>query len=334
MAERIPPGFSIPLGFYDGPEVRSIPRRIRAQAVGVFALAGNYCATRLSDGYVDAETLSELGCGPAVKAALMNTLGKGGVPDPLWIEAPANGVQFAKWSKWQRTAGEVTAYRESEAERKRAARAAQKQKRIANASGMHSESTSNALPMQPDQTPNAFDDKSTRPAETQKRPADVRRTSGQSETETETESVSTYVGHSQSRNVDDPAAQERGHEAGRSAPVDPSASRLVATLVPATIPAAVKTSLRLAASQLMVGDQLPADVVAESLRRWSAKPDAGPGLLPYIASEIVRENAGLAANGGRPPGPPNKLRSIAELAARERAAEDDRNATARKELLP
>ncbi len=333
MAERIPPGFNIPLGFYDGPEVRSIPRRIRAQAVGVFALAGNYSATRLSDGYVDAETLAEFGCGPAIRAALMNTLGKGGAPDPLWIEAPANGIQFAKWSKWQRTAGEVTAYRESEAERKRVARAAKKQKRIPNALGMHSESTSNALPMQSNQTQNAFDDKPARPVGTQKCPADVRRTSGQSETETETESLSTYVDHASSRNVD-PAAEERGRDAGRSAPVDPSASRLVATLVPANIPAAVKTSLRLGASQLMVGDQLSADVVAESLRRWTAKPNAGPGLLPHIASEVVRENAQLATNGGRPPGPPNKLRSIAELAARERAAENDRNATARKEILP
>lgn len=330
MAERIPPGFNIPLGFYDGPEVRSIPRRIRAQAVGVFALAGNYSATRLSDGYVDAVTLSELGCGPAIRAALMNTLGKGGAPDPLWIEAPANGIQFAKWSKWQRTAGEVTAYRESEAERKRVARAAKKQERIANASGMHSQSTSNAFPMQPDQTENAFADKPPRPADKHKRPSDVRRTSGQSETETETESLSTYVDHAPSRNVD----AERGHEAGRSAPVDPSASRLVATLVPANIPAAVKTSLRLGASQLMVGDQLSADVVAETLRRWCLKPNAGPGLLAHIASEVVRENAQLAANGGRPPGPPNKLRSIAELAARERAAENDRTATARKEILP
>ena len=70
MAQRIPPGFHIPTGFYDGPEVRSIPKRIRTAAVGVFALAGNYSATRLSDGYVDDETLRELGCSPVIREAL------------------------------------------------------------------------------------------------------------------------------------------------------------------------------------------------------------------------------------------------------------------------
>lgn len=318
MAERIPPGFTIPLGFYDGPEAKSIPKRIRAQALGVWAMAGNYSATRLSDGYVDAETLSELGCGPAIRAALMNTLGKGGVPDPLWVEAPANGIQFTKWSKWQRTAGEVMAFRESEAARKRAARAAKKRAGDANALAMHSESTSNALPMQPNQTEDAFADESSGPAETEKRPPDVRRTSGQSETETETKYyLGGSVEHAPLRNVGDPAAEERGHEQGRSNTVNPSASRLVATLIPANIPAAVKTSLRLAASQLIVGDRLPAETVAEALRRWAAKPGAGPGLLPHLAADIVRERA-------RPPvtAPRSKLRDWAELARETRAAEN------------
>lgn len=321
MAERIPPGFSIPLGFYDGPEAKSIPKRIRAQAIGVWALAGNYSATRLSDGYVDAETLSDLGCGPAIRAALMNTLGKGGVPDPLWVEAPAGGIQFTKWPKWQRTAGEVTAYRESEAERKRVARAAKKEQRIANALAMQSESTSNALPMQPDQTLNAFDNKAPQPAETKKRPADVRRTSGQSESESESESLSTYVEHASLRDVD----AQRGQERGRSDPVDPSASRLVATLIPANMPAVVKTALRLAASQLLVADGLSSEVVAEALRRWVTKPDAGPGLLPHIAADVMRASATPAA-------PPNKLRAIAELAARERALENAQAANETKEL--
>lgn len=323
MAERIPPGFNIPLGFYDGPEAKSIPRRIRAAALGVWAMAGNYSATRLSDGYVDAETLADLGCGPAIRTALMNTLGKGGVPDPLWVDAPAGGIQFTKWSKWQRTASEVTTYRESEAERKRASRAAKKQERIASTTGMHSESIANTFPMQPDQTPNAFADKSPQPGQTEKRPADVRRTSGQSETESETESLTTYVEHASLRNVDD----ERGQERGRSNPVDPSASRLVATLIPANMPAAVKTALRLAASQLILRDGIPVEIVAEALRRWATRPDAGPGLLPHIVADIIREQAAPANTR-----PPNKLRTIAELAARERALENANAATGPKEL--
>lgn len=100
--------------------------------------------------------------------------------------------------------------------------------------------------------------------------------------------------------------EERGQERGRSDPVHHSASRLVSTLVPANTPAAVKTGLRLAASQLLVADGLPSEVVAESLRRWCSRPDAGPGLLPHIASTVLRE--------GTAPKPSSKLRDWAEFA--------------------
>lgn len=305
MAERQKPGFVVPLGFYDGPEVKSIPRRIRAAAIGVWTLCGNYSATKLLDGYVDTETLKQFGCTAAIRAALAATINAEGELSPLWEDAKNGGVQFTNWPKWQRTNAEVMTYRNAEAERKRIAR---KSSRPATNTGNVNLSGRTS----PGHSP------------------DVARAASSLGTKTETKTSSTYVEHASSRNVDD----ERGHEAGRSEPVDPSASRLVATLVPANIPAAVKTSLRLGASQLMVGDQLSADVVAETLRRWCAKPGASPGLLPHIASDVVRENAQLAAYGGRPPGPPNKLRSIAELAARERAAENDRNTIARKEILP
>lgn len=122
MAERRPPGFNVPLGFYDGPEVKSIPRRIRAAAVGVWTLCGTFSANKLQDGYVGPETLKELGCTAAIRAALMATLGPDGEPDPLWIDARDGGVQFTKWVKYQRSRAEVKAYREAEAERKRIAR--------------------------------------------------------------------------------------------------------------------------------------------------------------------------------------------------------------------
>lgn len=311
MTERIPPGFSIPLHFYDGPEVKSIPRRLRAHAIGVWALAGNYSATRLSDGYVDDATLADLGCGPAVRAALMNTRGHGGEPDPLWIEAPG-GIQFTKWSKWQRSRAEVTAYRESEAERKRAAREAKKAKRIPSTPEVHSESIPNASGMQSNQTTNTLGDKPAGPATTEKRPADVRRTSEQTETETRDRDLSNgSVPHTSLRDVD----ALRGQERGLSDPVNISANRLVATLIPSNTPSAVKTALRLAASQLIVADGMSSEVVAESLRRWQSKPDAGPGLLPHIASQVQREATAPAG------GPKSKLRDWSQLAAEVRAAE-------------
>lgn len=313
MAERTPPGFTIPLRFYDGPEVRSIPKRIRSAAVGVFALAGNYSATRLSDGYVDNETLREFGCGPAIREALKNTLGREGQPDPIWVEAP-NGIRFAKWGKWQRTNAEVTAHREAEAERKRAARAARKGAPPASTNGvlpisdptvMRQESNSNGL---------VIDAETLGPAGTSERPAGHLPESGQAETETrDRDKEGGYVSHSSQVEQGAPVREERGQERGRSDPVNVSASKLVSDLVPQNVPAAVKTKLRLEASQLMVGDGLSSEIVAESLRRWVSRPDAGTGLLAHIASSVLRE--------GTAPQPKSKQRDWAELTKDLEAAE-------------
>ena len=119
-----------------------------------------------------------------------------------------------------------------------------------------------------------------------------------------------------------------GDERGLSEPVNPSASRLVAALIPDTIPAAVRTGLRLRASELMNRDGLSSDDTAETLRRWLAKPGAGVGLLPSLAADVIRERAApVAANGGG-----SKLRAVANLAARQRAAENAQAATHLKEL--
>jgi hypothetical protein len=119
MAERRPPGFNVDLGFYDSPEVLSIPRKIRASAIGVWTLAGAYSASKLTDGEVSDEKLKELGCTPVIRAALMAT-----TPEPLWVASNAHpsAIQFTRWPKWQRTCAEVKAYRGADAERKRLAR--------------------------------------------------------------------------------------------------------------------------------------------------------------------------------------------------------------------
>lgn len=127
MAERRAAGFNIPLNFYDGGEVNSIPKRVRAAAIGVWALAGDYSATQLTDGYVGPEMLRAFGCTPPIRAALKATTNSRGEHSPLWEEARDGGVQLTNWPKWQRTRAEVTTYRESEAERKKAARDAKRE---------------------------------------------------------------------------------------------------------------------------------------------------------------------------------------------------------------
>ena len=132
MAERRPPGFNIPLNFATGAEVHSIPKRIRAAAIGVWALAGNYSATELFDGYVPADMLKLFGCTPAIREALKSTINKKGELSPLWVEARNGGVQLTNWPKWQRTSDEVTSYRADEAERKRNARKAKREAPTSN----------------------------------------------------------------------------------------------------------------------------------------------------------------------------------------------------------
>lgn len=126
MAERRAAGFNIPLNFYDGAEVNSIPKRVRAAAIGVWALAGDYSATQLTDGYVGPEMLRTFGCTPPIRAALKATTNSRGEHSPLWEDARDGGVQLTNWPKWQRTRAEVTTYRASEAERKKAARDAKR----------------------------------------------------------------------------------------------------------------------------------------------------------------------------------------------------------------
>jgi len=315
MAERTPPGFIIPLEFYDGPEVKSIPRRVRAAAIGVWALCGNYSATKLTDGFIDAETLRQFGCTPAIRSALQATVNAEGDVSPLWVDARDGGVQFTNWPKWQRTRAEVRAYRDSEAERKRRARNSHAT-RNANAGSNKSAEETNETFANDAENRSTSSDIEMSARTTAGHPPDIRTDS--SETKTETETESTYVPEEHAPNV---GADERG----LTRPVEPSASRLVATLIPDTIPGAVRTGLRLQTSQLIRADRIDPDIAAEALRRWLNKPGAGVGLLPALVADVIRERASPTTN----PGNGNKVRGYAELAAEIRAQEQD---PPRKEL--
>lgn len=115
MAERRPPGFNVDLGFYDSDEVLSIPRKVRAAAIGIWTLCGSYSANKLTDGYVSAEALRVLGCTPLIRDAL--------IASTLWDDAGDDAAQFSRWPKWQRTREEIVSFRAAEAERKRVSRA-------------------------------------------------------------------------------------------------------------------------------------------------------------------------------------------------------------------
>lgn len=253
MAEKRPAGFNVPLGFYDGPEVNSICRRIRASAIGVWTLCGTFSANKLQDGYVGSEALKQFGCTAAIRDALKATKGPDGEPDPLWEEARDGGIQFTKWHKYQRSRDEVKAYRKSEAERKRNERNAAKDAATSDDSEMSGRTS---------------DGQSS--------------DSGDPKTKTENKEEFSHLDHENSLNVG-------GEERGLSAPVKLSASRLVADIVGDCTDGysgSVMAKLRINASQLM--SEVGAEITAESLRIWKTKPNLGADALSALSAEAAK----------------------------------------------
>lgn len=81
-------------------------------------------------------------------------------------------------------------------------------------------------------------------------------------------------------------------------PIQRDAARLVRDLIPDGHPAAVKTALRLKASELIHAGTEPDDV-AEALTRWVGKSGIGPGVLPSLVSDVVKERSGVTTAGAR-----------------------------------
>lgn len=259
MAERRKPGFLVPIGFYDSPQVLSIPKRLRAEAVGIWTLCGSYSANQLTDGYVSDEKLKILGCRPAVRAALLATRDADGSHDPLWISAESGGILIRKWSKWQRTHDEVRTYRALDAERKRTARAAVK---------------------------------SDLPAETQNRPQNVRADSvdcvrvesrdPKTETETETKTgLRTYhphEGNARGKNGAEIARAEFARLPARSLDAYRIAQAFSASL-PVPIEAGMLAGVGTQIDKCLKSG-IPPPAIAAGLKAWTSSDSWSPTQIP------------------------------------------------------
>lgn len=111
------PWFNVDDGFSNSKPVLRIPRRYRCTAIGLWTLAGSWSAKELTDGFIPDHTLEEF----ASNASIAGHLVKAG----LWSKV-SGGWQFEGWEKWQKTKEQVLAFRATEAERKRNARAKDK----------------------------------------------------------------------------------------------------------------------------------------------------------------------------------------------------------------
>lgn len=87
------------------------------QAVGLWSLAGSWCAKYLTDGYVPSKTLPRLGGTPALAQDLHDA--------GLW-EPAEGGWQFKDWADYQPSKAEVEAERLAARERMKKVRAAKK----------------------------------------------------------------------------------------------------------------------------------------------------------------------------------------------------------------
>lgn len=68
-----------------------------------------------------------------------------------------------------------------------------------------------------------------------------------------------------------------------------AASELVLRIIPRDHPAAVKSMLRIKASEL-INDGTETGIVAQALALWLTKPHLGPSTLPALVSEVLKTN--------------------------------------------
>jgi hypothetical protein len=107
------PWFKVDDGFHGHPKVMDLS----LPSVGLWTLAGSWCAKYLTDGYVPSKTLPRLG-GTVGQAEELHGAG-------LW-EPAEGGWQFKDWADYQPSKAEVEAERLAARERMKKVRAAKK----------------------------------------------------------------------------------------------------------------------------------------------------------------------------------------------------------------
>lgn len=254
--------FRVDDGFYDHPKVLDAG----VAAIGLWTLAGAYCARHLTDGVITDRQIRAIG-GTRKQAEKLVAAG-------LWTceesraGAPPSARRyfFNDWREYQPSRADVTTRRQDDAERKRAARAAKadKQAKLEN--------------VRPDVQPDGA-----------RTPPDVSAQSPLYPTRPDP-----YIGTHLEQPSHVSSANERD-EPPRGPAVDAIGWRLVRDEIPADHPHAVRTDLAIRAGALLKSGTPETDVRA-ALSLWLAKPSLGPGVLPSLVSEIVRTR-------NRPPAP-------------------------------
>ena len=116
--------FKVDDKFHSHPKIKRIPRRIRRTAIGLWTIAGSWCADYETDGAVPEYMLEEFDAEPEEVAALVDA--------ELW-ERTEDGVAFRNWGEFQPTRAQLDEKRAQTAERVQKFRQKKRQNRTEEA---------------------------------------------------------------------------------------------------------------------------------------------------------------------------------------------------------
>ena len=121
--------FKVDDGFSDHPKVRSIPRKHRASAIGLWTLAGAWSSRHLTEGVIPGYMLEDLGCTKAQADALVSA--------NLWhrsshachecVQPGPGSYVFHAWCERNPSRAQVERERQASADRQRKARERRRQ---------------------------------------------------------------------------------------------------------------------------------------------------------------------------------------------------------------
>ncbi len=112
--------FKVDDGLHASRKLLKIPKRARFAAIGLWTVAGSWCADQLTDGSVPNYMITEWGAPPAAPEALADA--------GLW-ERTHDGYVFYNWHEYQPSKQDVDAERAASRERMKDLRARRKQRK-------------------------------------------------------------------------------------------------------------------------------------------------------------------------------------------------------------
>ncbi len=237
-------------------------------AIGLWLRAGGWCAQQMTEGFIPTGMLAPLGGTPSTARKLV---GAG-----LW-DVAEGGWRFHDWHTYQPTRAEV------EGRRKRRAEAGAKGGKASGESRRESKTEANAST---DGEANA----SGRASPSVRTRSKQNGTPSRSLTQRD---ISTYV---ESGSYVSERASFEDAPPGRVVPVDGWCH--VRDLIPDEHPQVVRTGLAIQAASLLSGGTTDADV-RDALTLWLRKPSLGPGVLPSLVSEAIRNRDWANKPGAR-----------------------------------